>query len=349
MGRPELALKELEQAHRQNPDNLRIVNILAQGYEELGQFETARNLYKEALAKHGPHPALANNLCFTYYQEGRWQEAETCYRQTLALDPNNEVARNNLGLLYCRLGRQDEARRLWQEAEGQVAAEHKTRQALAALGMSDRPVYAQAPEPAPALPETATPSPTRAAVVPAAPASLSGRVQPVAQPLAPPKSARQVPPNAGGPEKSATSRVRLAAKGLAQPVPPKASEGPVTEAQPQETLKPLSAAELENTAIEVRNGNGIPHLARQTRTRLNQEGFSVARIGNHIDFGAAKTMIYYRPEAERVAQALSHSFFPKAELQPSQKLESRIAVKILLGTDLVARRQVMARLAAAGR
>jgi hypothetical protein len=32
LGRPELALKELEQAHRQNPDNLKIANVLAQTY-----------------------------------------------------------------------------------------------------------------------------------------------------------------------------------------------------------------------------------------------------------------------------------------------------------------------------
>ena len=126
MGHPELALKEMEQAHQQNPDNLQIVNLLAQNYEELGKFEAARQLYQEALTRHGSHPALANNLCFSYYREGRWQEAETCFRQTLARDPRNSAARNNLGLLYCRLGRQDEARRLWQEAEGAAAADGKT-------------------------------------------------------------------------------------------------------------------------------------------------------------------------------------------------------------------------------
>ena len=89
MGQPELGLKEMEQAHQQNPDNLQITNLLAQNYEELGKFEAARQLYQEALTRHGSHPVLANNLCFSYYQEGRWQEAETCFRQTLARDPGN--------------------------------------------------------------------------------------------------------------------------------------------------------------------------------------------------------------------------------------------------------------------
>ena len=164
MGQPELGLKELELAHQQNPDNLHIVNFLAQNYEELGKFEAARQLYQEALTRHGSHPVMANNLCFSYYLEGRWQEAETCFRQTLARDPQNVAARNNLGLLYCRLGRQDEARRLWQEAEGVAAADGKVSQALAALGMPDRAVYARRPEPAPPAAK-ATQAPTPKAAV----------------------------------------------------------------------------------------------------------------------------------------------------------------------------------------
>ncbi len=71
MGRPELGLKEMEQAHQQNPDNLQIVNLLAQHYEDQGKFEAARQLYQEALTRHGSNPVLANNLGFSYYREGR--------------------------------------------------------------------------------------------------------------------------------------------------------------------------------------------------------------------------------------------------------------------------------------
>ena len=149
MGQPEMALKEMEIVHQQNPDNLQIVNLLAQNYEELGKFEAARQLYQEALTRHGFHTVITNNLCFSYYQEERWQEAEACFRQALARDSNNVAARNNLGVLYCRLGRQEEARQLWQEAEGVAAADAKQRQALAALGMPDQPAYARKTESGP--------------------------------------------------------------------------------------------------------------------------------------------------------------------------------------------------------
>ena len=118
---------------------------------------------------------MANNFCFSYYTEGRWQEAETCFRKTLARDPGNVAARNNLGLLYCRLGRQDEARRLWQETEGATAADAKIGQALAALGMPDRAVYARKSEPAPpAARVTQAPTPKAAVARLATPGSSQG-------------------------------------------------------------------------------------------------------------------------------------------------------------------------------
>ena len=56
MGQPELALKELELAHQQNPDNLQIIDLLAENYEALGKFEAARQLYQGALPGAGPIP-----------------------------------------------------------------------------------------------------------------------------------------------------------------------------------------------------------------------------------------------------------------------------------------------------
>ena len=191
MGQPELGLKEMELAHQQNPDNLQITDLLAQNYEELGKFEAARQLYQEALTRHGPQAVLANNLCFSYYHEGRWQEAETCFRQTLARDPGNVAARNNLGLLYCRLGRQDEAHRLWQEAEGVAAADAKMHQALAVLGMPESAVYARRVEPTPpAARVTSAPAP-EATVAPLA-APIPAKVHTPAQPVTPKEPARQV-------------------------------------------------------------------------------------------------------------------------------------------------------------
>jgi hypothetical protein len=62
----------------------------------------------------------------------------------------------------------------------------------------------------------------------------------------------------------------------------------------------------------------------------------VAGIGNHINFGADRTIIYYRAEARRVAQALNAGHFPKASLVTSDNIRPDADVKIVLGKELEA-------------
>jgi tetratricopeptide (TPR) repeat protein len=349
MGQPELGLKEMEQAHQQNPDNLQITDLLAQNYEEIGKFEAARQLYQEALTRHGPHAVVANNLCFSYYHEGRWQEAERCFRQTLAQDPGNVVARNNLGLLYCRLGRQGEAHRLWQEAEGVAAADAKMSQALAVLGMPESAVYARRPEPTPPA-DRVTQAPTPETAVSRLPAPIPAKPDTPAQPVTPKVSAGQLAskppaptplPVEASPRPEARKQAAIPQKALVAEAP-----GTVLKAAPRPAQASLTAVELADAAIEVRNGNGTKNLAHQSRSLLHQEGFTVANIGDHVHFGAAKTIVYYRPGMERIARAVGHTVFPEAELAPSLKLNKGTDIKVLLGADLLERPELTARLVA---
>jgi hypothetical protein len=393
MGRPELALRELEEAHAAAPDNTKIVNMLANCYEQLGYYSRAQKLYQEALARDGANAALANNLCFSYYLAGKWQKAETCFKETLARDPGNQAARNNLGLLYCRLGRLQEAHQLWQEAEGAAAADQKVRLALGVLGVSAPPAYAQshgAPQPGAAIksPPAAKPAAPRAGVrAPARPAAslakpgktpaaspggLPGKVTaktpkplpvaavrapgPAAAPPAKPlkSAAKPVAAPAAVAVAAAPAAPRLqaaAAKPQAAPgpkvSPPAAKAATASQAsQPPRTgPKYPTCVELVGTAIEVRNGTWTHNLAHETRSALSAEGYNVTKIGNYKDFGAQRTLIYYRPGSHRVARFLAHDFFPTATMAESQKLRGGVDVKIILGYDLTKSPDLMARLA----
>jgi len=434
MGRPEASLKEMEQAHRQDPDNLKIVDTLAQTYQELGRFQRAQELYQEALARQGSNRALQNNWCFSFYLQGDLAKAETCFKDALARDPGNAAARNNLGLLWCRQGKLTEAQRLWEETEGAAAAEKRLNQAMAFLGMSPPAHYAKAAEPkaAPA-PRAAAPAKPATPVISASPAkpvvaeTKTAVKAPVPPAVVPPKAEVRVavkaaepkaapPPQAAAPAKAATpvipaspakpvmaetkaavkapaqtaaalpkAEVKVAAK-AAEPKPVSAPQAaapakpavPVKPASPTKPVmavtkktpvkapaqpavvppkaelqvaataatppKPLRAAEREG-GIEVRNGNGVNKMAHLTGALLSQEVFNVVRIGNHIDFGAEATVIYYRPEAERLAQELKAEIFPQAGLEQSAGLNHGVAVKILLGHDLLNQPQIMVRLA----
>lgn len=547
MGRPDAALKELEEAHRQDPDNLKILDALAQNYQELGYLQRAQELYQEALAHHGANRALRNNFCFSYYLQGQLAKAESCFQETLARDPGNAAARNNLGLIWCREGRLADAQRLWQEAEGPEGAQQRLHQALAFLGMKAPTAYARQTEPearpsrAASQPPTATAqpaavaaptpkatvTPTVAATPPAAreiatkplgpkPTPVSRQlaakpsvasVPPVApsQPAAlktptekeavsqaaaappppaenkltaralepkpatsPPSAAQtqrpapispaapakpaavvaQVPPAAVSstppvvmtPRSARKATARLAklkrtaagqkeaaatpdtsvtlisstkpmpvtaptgeqpapkaasappppiekkliakapeskpstmpspappvqppgpltpappakAAALAAPVPPAATtSAPTVVAAPQaagkEAAAPaaspiLTAPERLQAGIEIRNGVRKRNLAHLTRSMLAREGFKVVQLGNHINFGAKSTVIYYRPNEEKVARVLKSEFFPEARIEPSSSLKH--SIKIVLGRDLLDRPQVMARLA----
>ncbi len=177
MGRPQLALRELEEAYSVDPRNPKVADALARGYEEAGDFAQAQKIYQETLAAIGAHRGLTNNLCFSYYLQGKYDQAETCLKEALARDPLNSAARNNLGLLWCRQGRKEEARRLWQETEGTAGAERRLSQAAEALGGKPAAAYTQAPQPSAQRATAVASQPVKT------PESTTGRVSSDARPL----------------------------------------------------------------------------------------------------------------------------------------------------------------------
>jgi len=295
MGQPELALKELEEAQQREPDNLKVVNALARTYEEMGRFDPAQKVYQEALANHNANPSLNNNRCFSFFLAGRWEQAEACFRQVLRRQPQNTAARNNLGLLLCRRQRFAEAHRLWQEAGGDAQARERMSQALATLGIKEPPAYARESQPG-LTPEKQTLALTKAGAKTGEPAA--------------------------------------APAGAAAP-PEKVVSAPTAPAPQSSRPPPLTAPELEDTAIEILNGAGAPGLAAKTRHLLSLEGFQVARIGNHVDFKVRQTVICYRPEAQKVAQAVNAKFFQTSRMEQEPELPEGVDIKVILGRGLL--------------
>jgi hypothetical protein len=366
LGQPELGGKELEAAHRLDPGNLRVADVLAQFYDELGLGERAQQVYLEALAMAPDNPALQNNLCFSYYQAGNWNQAETCYRQTLSRQPDNQAARNNLGLVLCRQGRQAEARQLWQEAEGEAAAARKLAAAQTALGIDGEPRYAQQTRPQPLEQSGSRRSPAGGPPVtadagpppsPASPPAVYHQIETATRPAAPsspppaPGLAAENQPVRSLPPQSEIAAVPPARSPLGKPATParpgKVTPLPLPASQPGLKVAvvtpslekprvngPITVKELMETNIAILNGNGIHDLARDLRSQLHLEGYGAVAIKNFRDFGVDRTVIYYRSESERVATILNKKFFPEAELKPAARLADNIDIKVVLGHDL---------------
>ncbi len=204
----------------------------------------------------------------------------------------------------------------------------------------------------PAQPELAkAPAPIKAPIPPPAVAPKAEQKL-AAKPAPPPQAAAPQPPAA--PTMPAATAKALTAKAsttgqVSSPAPAAQPSRPKLKAadHPTPPSPPLTALERATTGIEVRNGTWTRNLAHESRSLLSQEGFNVTEIGNHIDFGAESTVIYYRPGAERVARGLNWEIFPKAKIAASSNLKAGVAIKILLGRDLMEQPLTMARLAAA--
>jgi tetratricopeptide (TPR) repeat protein len=361
-GRVELAVKELEEAHLQEPENLELLDILIQCYEELGHFDRAQELYEEALSRAGHHPALENNRCYSLYLQGRLGQAESCFRKVLAGQPENQAARNNLGLVLVRQGRETEALAMWREALSDAEARQRLGKALAALGKEVPPSLADSLPPtaeqqAAASDNSAASSPS---VVPQRHGPLTQlpgyeQRQPPLQAKAtssPPLSSQAdtVSHTPGSPDLPSSSPVEQSVS-KSVPAPPEKA-GVSTHAHKEPPAAPaaisrskkkkaitspkLTALELHGTQIELQNGNGIQDRARELRSLLFLEGFTVVGIGNHIDFGLEETIISYRPEAKRVAQVLSQKYFPGAKLQEGGKVSQLADIRVSLGRDRLA-------------
>ncbi len=361
-GRVELAVKELEEAHLQEPENLELLDILIQCYEELGHFDRAQELYEEALSRAGHHPALENNRCYSLYLQGRLGQAESCFRKVLARQPENQTARNNLGLVLVRQGRETEALAMWREALNDAEARQRLGKAMAALGKEVPPSLAgsvppSAEQQAAAADNSAASSPS---VVPGRQGPLSQLpgdeqhqppLQAKATPSPPLSSRADTVTNTPGSHDLPSSSPAEPSLSKSVPAPPgkagasahaqkepSAAPATISRGQKNTVIKTpkLTALELHGTQIELQNGNGIHDRARELRSLLLLEGFTVVGIGNHIDFGLEETIISYRPEAKRVAQVLSEKYFPGAKLKEGGKVSQVADIRVSLGRDRLA-------------
>jgi thioredoxin-like negative regulator of GroEL len=389
MGKPELAIHELEEAFHRDPQNLRVLDALAQCYDELGEFKRAQELYRAGLKAEPDNQALTNNLCYSLYLSGKYREAEKCFREVLAQQPNNETVRNNLGLLLTRVGRQEEAMSLWQEKDGAEGAKKKMTQVLAAIRheksqpqaepekaqVAKAQSQAKSPEAlaaaAPPGPQPATPPPVQTAALPASKITPEPRkgpdpaaaVRPVeakpltaaeAKPAAPPAAVKPAevgaappkpkaplpttpPPLAeaaakpAAPAKDAVSPESPGAQAAKPSTPQEVKKASVTAAHigPASSRPALAAAD---TRLEVLNGNGVRRLAGQTGRWLNREGFNVLQVRNYDAFDLKETVIYCRPEAQETAYRLSNMLAQPALVKVDPGLASEgVDIRMVLG------------------
>lgn len=361
------------------PDNPALQNNLGFSYYRAGNWSEAEKCYRQTLSRQPTNQFARNNLGLALCRQGRQEEARRLWQEAHGEEVAAQKLTEALAALGMT-GESRDVQQARRSAPGQSGSRHSPR--VATAGPLPAPASLPAVKPGiTAAPHPSPPSPGAAAVKLAAtrpvpqmapdsrgreipgPQTVKDRVSPAippSPPLAPGpvagiRAARPVPPRGGmaaaAPPRSPPGETATP-PGLGsskpQPVPASrpdlkgaAARAPLSQL-PTNPRPHLNARELMETNIAILNGNGIHHLAHDTRSRLHLEGFNVVAINNFRDFGADRTVIYYRPEVERVAAVLNRKFFPGAELKPASRLADSIDVKVVLGRDLSPQQQATA-------
>lgn len=333
-------------------------------YQGQQRYEQAIDAYSRALAANPTHVGAYNGLGASLLLAGRNAEAIEQFKAGLRHQPRSAALWNNLGYAYALDGENGLAEMAYKQSLELDPTDYKTGTNLASVRQS----LARTASSAPAQVKTGQ----AAAVGIIAAADDSGVVTPVeaasASAAPTPISAAAMQENAAGPVQQATLAVRplssteLAATATAPvqivKVAPRVYEvnlpdrdaGNIAAAQPaaaagathisiplRDNATQLASAGSSDFVLEIRNGNGVRHMALRTSQYLADQGYSTRRLTNQRGFNVRVTRVFYLPGyIEEATRLLAH--LPKdAVLTEASKLRRGIHVRVVLGQDMVAR------------
>lgn len=119
-GRPEEALRLLENWVAQNPEDLQVQNTLAGEMLQSGRHDDARIIYEKMLIGHPEDPLLLNNLAMLYQMAGDARALETA-RMAYRLAPTDPFVADTLGWALVNSGSPEEGLRYLREARSRHA------------------------------------------------------------------------------------------------------------------------------------------------------------------------------------------------------------------------------------
>jgi tetratricopeptide (TPR) repeat protein len=103
------ALPYLEKVLDRTPNNARVLLLVGQIADDLGQQARAEAMYRRALSADPQSPEAANGLGLALAKLGRGEEARTYFQQAIRLQRDFSGAINNLGALYIQQGKINDA------------------------------------------------------------------------------------------------------------------------------------------------------------------------------------------------------------------------------------------------
>jgi tetratricopeptide (TPR) repeat protein len=291
----------------------RIRNNLAMAYAMAGDNEKAFGEFEIAGGADRSHPHL--KMASVYYEKAMFRQAIDSYRSALTLNPSSEVAKKGL----------EASEGLLQIAE--VAAVHKEMEQKRASQDEDLT------------------DPVIAGVIAAAQKDETSALENYqAAVRLYEKGAFQEAKKlftlavAENPSLASARKGLVASEALAR-----ISEASSVRKDPVDTLKEMTTGisrKGRTIGIEVSNGNGATHMARDIAEYLRAKGFKVVRLTNADNFNHAEGSVVFEKEYEELAGQIAGVIPHIKDVKQTGKLDRpNVKVKVVVGKDLVSHRE----------
>ena len=291
----------------------RIRNNLAMAYAMTGDYETASREFEQAGGADRSYPHL--KMASVYYEKAMFRQAIDSYRSALALNPSSDAAKKGL----------EASEGLLQIAEAAVA--HKEMEQKLALQEDDLT------------------DPVISGVVAAAQKDETSALENYqAAVRLYDKGAFQEAKRQFTLALSENPSLASARKGLiASEALARISDAAPVSRQPVDTLKEMASGTSRKgrtIGIEISNGNGASHMARDIAEYLKAKGFTVVRLTNADNFNHAEGSIVFEKEYEELAGRIAGAIPHIKDVKQTGKMDRpNVKVKVVVGKDLVSHRE----------
>jgi tetratricopeptide (TPR) repeat protein len=112
-----LAEKDFKKALQLQPDHPYVLNYLGYTWVDRGEhLKEAIKMLQKAVEQKPDDGFIVDSLAWAYYRLGQYDKAVVYQEKAVSLEPGDSVLNDHLGDIYWKLGRRNEARFQWQRA-----------------------------------------------------------------------------------------------------------------------------------------------------------------------------------------------------------------------------------------
>jgi len=363
------AIEEFKAALAIDPNHVKAYNGLGISYDAIGDHDRAVESYKAALKIYEKLDYVLNNLGYSYLLQGKTDLAVENFKKALELDSANARYRNNLGLAYAKSGKYDSALTEFKGTGDEARAHYNIAQLYFGEGLYKE---AESHFEEASLLKASDPQIEKglkaAATLTEIHAKSEKNSETPAQTSVVRVQERQAGPDDGGfftiPAEALSTPERIEVTELQSVEVPvyraalarinvregaKEEAARILEAEPLKLYDEAQALELVNLQIagmdkgpatrikmEVSNGNGVRHMAKNVGNYLGGNGFVLYYLTNARHFRHEETKIYYAKGFLREASLLAQKLPGRQSLEEVDEIrEGKAEISIVIGKDMV--------------